>query len=47
MLNFFWDATQGRHELVIAGVMLAGVITAFVWGYVIGASQSEIDDETD
>ncbi len=47
MGDTLWELAKGYDMFVIPSVMLAGMITAFVWGYVIGTSQAEIDDETD
>ena len=47
MGDTLWELAKGYDFIVILGVMLAGIIAAFVWGYVIGTSQAEIDDETD
>ena len=33
------------YFLVIMGFMGAGIFTAFMWGYVLGLSQVEIEEE--
>lgn len=45
VMETLWEFTKGYDLIVLGGLMLAGVLTAFVWGFTIGISQAEIDDE--
>jgi hypothetical protein len=44
IMETLWELTKGYDAIVLAGFMLIGVITAFVWGFVLGVSQAENED---
>ncbi len=31
--------------IIVGGIMCVGLVTAFVWGFVLGLSQAEIEDD--
>jgi hypothetical protein len=45
MLEGIINTLKDGYFIIILGCMLAGIVTAFVWGYVLGMAQVEIEEE--
>ena len=46
-LNHIHTAVRAYNMIIVGGLACAGLVTAFAWGFILGLSQAEIEnDET-